>query len=268
MKNIIKIKNLTDILRLCHPPTYVIKKEKLEDGVDGRLVAYSDPQSYLAEQYKILRTSLYSLLPENPPKTLLITSAQAKEGKTITCCNLAYTLAMDKSKKVLLVDADLRRPEVHKILNIKREPGFSDVLEKKANVEDLVKKPAVDNLFVLTVGSIADVSPSEMLLSANIKAVVDKLRSSFDYVIFDTPPVLNVTDACILGSICDAVILVVKAGATQKKIIQDAYNMLAEAHAKPTACVLTHVRLLLDSYHYYGKYKHYYPSTDQAKVKS
>lgn len=261
MKNTMKVSFLNDIMKMSSPPVYVTKFEKDRSGVDGRIVSYLDKRSYLAEQYKALRTNLYSMSAVSPIKTVVVTSAQEKEGKTITSCNLAYTISLDTEKKVVLIDADLRRPSVHDMLGIKKNPGFSDIIQGEADMDELIKEPVLNSLYIIPSGTIRSDS-SEMLMSVRIKEVVNRLKARFDYVIFDTSPVMSVTDSCILGAMCDAVFLVAKAGVTQAAILEEAYHMLVGAQAKPKAAILTNVRYLMDSYHRYYKYK-YYSSGDQ-----
>lgn len=260
------IENLKNMLKNWYNlPLYVIQQEKSADGVDGHVVTYVDKRSYIAEQYKVLRTNLYSISSEKPIKTIVVTSSQPQEGKTITSCNLAVTLSLDVEKKTILIDTDLRKPAIHNMFGIPRKPGFGDVLNGTANIEDFIKKPALGDLFLVPSGTI-HVNPSEILSSTRIKEIIDKLRAKFDYIIFDSPPVLNVTDSSILGSICDAVLFVVKAGVTQKSLVKEAFHMLTEAQAKPRACILTNVHFILDSYYYFYKYKYYkYASSESDK---
>ncbi|MFH1753646.1 MAG: CpsD/CapB family tyrosine-protein kinase [Candidatus Omnitrophota bacterium] len=238
------------------PPVYVVKKPKAANGVDGRILAYTDNNSTIAEQYRVLRTNLYSFSPEKPIKTILLTSSQSEEGKTLTSVNLAYTLSLDIGKKVILIDSDLRRPAVHKMLGCDRKPGFADILSGKADIEYFLSKPAFGNLHVIPTGTIVD-NPSEMLSSGKIKDLLEILKARFDYIIFDTPPVINVTDASVLGSICDAVFLVVKAGVTPKDMVEESYNMLKRAQAQPKATILTNVIIPIHQY-YRASYRYYY----------
>lgn len=245
---------LKKILDTINPPTYVIKKPKSKDEVDGHVVAYTDRTSYVAEQYRALRTGLYSLSTEKPVKTITITSSQSGEGKTTTCCNLALTLAADTEKKILLVDGDLRKPELHRLLKLSRKPGFSDVLTNKTDIKDFFKKPAIENLYVMPSGSIIS-NASELLRYTKLKKLISDLKLQFDYVIFDTPPALNVTDSSVIGSLCDGVILVVKAEVTQKNMIEDAFSILKNAQASPLGFILTNFRV--PPYYAY-RYKQYY----------
>jgi capsular exopolysaccharide synthesis family protein len=237
------------------PPIYIVRQAKGRDGVDGRVITYVDRFSHIAEQFKILRTNLYALSPENPIKTVIITSSHAWEGKTMTSCNLAASLSMDKEKKVLIIDADMRKPAVHEMFGIPQEPGFADILTGAVSIEKFTAKPAVGDLYIIPAGKIAD-DPAVILNQANIEPVISKLKTKFDYMIFDTPPVLEFTDASVLGAICDAVILVVKASATQEHALEEAFNMLSEAQAKPKACIITNAYTPSDSHYYFYKYKH------------
>jgi len=261
--NLFNLSDLKTLLKTYNPPSYIVKQERTEDGVDGRVVSYLDKSSYIAEQYKVLRTNLYSLAVEKPIKTLVVTSSQAQEGKTVTSSNMAFTLSMDKEKKVLLIDTDFRRPAIHNIFGIPRKPGFADILEGRVDIESFIAKPVIGDLFIIPAGTIQP-NPSELFISTKLKSVLDRLKESFDYIICDSPPVLNVTDASILGAVCDAVLFVVKAGVTQKNMIEEAFNMLSEAQARPKGCILTNVHFLLDSYYYFYRYK-YYKYTPEKK---
>ena len=252
--------NMSDFLKKLStysaPTIYVIKKAKNEKGIDGRIVSATDRHSYLAEQYKVIRTNLYSLSPQAPFKTIVMTSSQPQEGKSVTSANLSYTLSLDAEKKVVLIDADFRRPTLHKLLGIPRKPGFTDILNGKASLGEFTKKPNVENLYVIPSGTLMP-SPSEFLSSVKMKGLIEELKAKFDYVIFDTPPVINVTDSCILGSICDCVLLVARVGVTPKNMIEEAFTMLKHAQAKPKACILTDNTIPI-YYYYMSRYKYYY----------
>lgn len=248
------IESLMKVVKKYIPVDYIVHQTRGADGVDGRVVAYVDRYSHIAEQYKVLRTNLYSLSPGKPIKTIVITSSHAWEGKTVTCCNTAVTLASDKEKKVLLIDADLRNPSVHSMFGIPLDPGLAEILEGEESVETFIKKPAVGDLYIIPAGTFAG-DPLEVLNPAKVEPLIAALKPKFDYIVFDTPPVLEFTDACILGSLCDAVFPVVKAAATQAPALEEAFNMLIEAKAKPTACILTNAYTPLDSHYYFYKYK-------------
>jgi capsular exopolysaccharide synthesis family protein len=247
-----KLSDIKRLIKVYYPPPYVVKLDRSPDGVDGRIVSYTDRASHIAEEYKVLRTNIYYLSPDKSMKTILITSSQAQEGKTITACNLAITLSMDAEKKVLLVDGDFRRPGVHGMLGISGKVGFYNVLDGESDIENFSSKPALGKLYVMPAGTVK-ANPSEILISTRIKEVIDKMKAKFDYVIFDSPPVLSVTDATVLGSLCDAVFLVVKANVTQRAIIEEAFNLLGEAKANPKASILTNSSAILDTHYYFRR---------------
>lgn len=246
--------DLRKIIEEISSPSYVITKPKSEDGIDGRIVAYVDKTSQIAEQYRILRTNLYSISTEKPVKTIVITSSQSGEGKTTTSCNLAMTLSWDTKKKILLLDGDLRKPEVHALFNLPRKPGLSDLILEKCETADLTAKPSIGNLYVIPSGSTIT-NPAEVLSYPRFKALIAEFKARFDYVIFDTPPTLTVADSTIIGSLCDGVIFVVKSEVTSKDIVTETFHLLKNAQAKPIACVLTNFHA---PFHYYFKYKSYY----------
>ncbi|MBN1353362.1 MAG: CpsD/CapB family tyrosine-protein kinase [Candidatus Omnitrophica bacterium] len=252
--------NIVDILKKIDkfftPPVYVMSKKGDDAKADARLVTYYDKYSYVTEQYKVLRTNLYSLSPQSPIKTIVITSTQAQEGKSVTSCNLAYALSLDSDKKVLLVDADFRKPAVHKVFKIPRKPGFIEVFKGEADIENFIKKPVLDNLYIITSGTIIS-NPSEFLSSLKMKNYIERLKEKFDYIIFDTPPVINVTDSSILGAMCDCLLMVVRMGVTPKNMVEEAVTMLKHAQAKPKACILTGASIPF-YYYYMGRYKYYY----------
>ena len=231
---------------------YVIDIPESAEGIDGHIVSYVDKESRLAEQYKVLRTDFYFLSPEKPLKTVVITSSQPEEGKTITACNLAVSITLDANKKVVLIDGDLKRASVHRIFNIKRKPGFVDLLEGTVDPEYFFKEPVIENLYVIPAGTLSE-NPSEKLNTEKIYTVLDKFKKNCDYLIFDSPPVLDATDASILGTLCDGVLLVVKANVTPKKSIKEAMEHLNNAHVKPKGCILTNVKARLAYDYYYHK---------------
>ncbi|MFA6635877.1 MAG: CpsD/CapB family tyrosine-protein kinase [Candidatus Omnitrophota bacterium] len=252
---------LKDIVgKYVFPTAYVAEKEKRKDGIDGRIVSIVDKESYQAEQYKVLRTNLYSMSPEAPIRTVALTSSQEQEGKTITSCNLAASISLDAGKKVILIDADLRRPAVHRMFGIQRDPGFAHVISGDVDIEHFTKTPSVENIYIIPAGT-PEGNPSEMLMSEKMKHIIGELKQNFDYILFDTPPVMSVTDASILGAMCDAVFFVVKSGVTQASLAEEAYNMLVGAQARPKAAILTNVSDILDLRYYRYKYKQYHRDT-------
>jgi capsular exopolysaccharide synthesis family protein len=230
-----------DLISRLTPPVYVVRGAG-PDGLDSRLVAYTDKDSDIAEQYRMLETYLQaftnSIGGNKLFKSIVITSSLAQEGKTITCCNLAMTLAAGGEKKVVLVDCDLRSPDIHTKFGMDRTPGLSDIVNGNFSVAKIAKSRACGNLYVLPAGSETP-GVYEFLRNQAMKSLFEELKSSFDYVIIDTPPVIPVFDSRIVGEMCDAVILVARSGATSKNSVKEAFRLLHAVQLKPIGCILT-----------------------------
>jgi exopolysaccharide transport family protein len=225
------------------------------------LVTQMRPQSQMAESYRALRTSLLLSSLGAPPKVIMVTSARPQEGKTTTAINSAIVLAQ-KGVRVLLVDADLRRPSIHKTLGMGPRSGLSNVLTGNSTLEQAIApSPILPNLFVLAAGS-PPPNPAELLASSNMKDVLNELREQFDHVVIDTPPTLSVTDAVVLSPRVDAIILVIRSGQTTKQALRRARDILTQVNAHVTGVLLNAVDLTSPDYYYYyeyqGKYSQYY----------
>jgi polysaccharide biosynthesis transport protein len=225
------------------------------------IVTQARPQSQMAESYRALRTSLLLSSLGAPPKVIMVTSARPQEGKTTTAINSAIVLAQ-KGVRVLLVDADLRRPSVHKTLGLGPRSGLSNVLTGSATLEQTIAvSPVLPSLFILPAGT-PPPNPAELLASTNMKQVLDQLREQFDHVVLDTPPTLSVTDAVVLSPRMDAIILVIRSGQTTKQALRRARDILMQVNAHVTGVLLNAVDLRSPDYYYYyeyqGKYTEYY----------
>jgi capsular exopolysaccharide synthesis family protein len=225
------------------------------------LVTQVRPQSQMAESYRALRTSLLLSSLGAPPKVIMVTSARPQEGKTTTAINSAIVLAQ-KGVRVLLVDADLRRPSVHKTLGMGPRSGLSNVLTGNATLEQAIAtSPILPNLFILAAGT-PPPNPAELLASSNMKDVLNELREQFDHVVIDTPPTLSVTDAVVLSPRVDAIVLVIRSGKTTKQALRRARDILMQVNAHVTGVLLNAVDLTSPDYYYYyeyqGKYSQYY----------
>ena len=240
--------------------SYVTKPRRDQHEIDPRVVTATDVQSHIAEQYRSIRTNISSLSPEKPVRSFLITSSLRGEGKTISACNLATAFSQEVDKKTILVDADMRKSNIHRVFGLKKEPGLSELLTGKADLDDFIKKPVVENLYIISGGK-APANPVELLGSKRMKQMHERLREEFDWVIFDIAPILAVTDAGVLGSILDGSIMVVKAGKTQAVDVERAYSLLLEANAQPIGSILTGVITYIPYYLYRYRYMyshHYY----------
>jgi succinoglycan biosynthesis transport protein ExoP len=219
------------------------------------------PQSQMAESYRALRTSLLLSNLGAPPKVIMVTSARPQEGKTTTSINTAIVLAQ-KGVRVLLIDADLRRPSVHKTLGMGPRSGLSNVLTGSANLQQTItSSPILPNLLILPAGT-PPPNPAELLASSNMRDMIAELRQQFDHIVIDTPPTLSVTDAVVLSPCADASILVIRSGQTTKQALRRSRDILMQVNAHVAGVLLNAVDLTSPDYYYYyeyqGKYNHYY----------
>jgi exopolysaccharide transport family protein len=221
------------------------------------LVTQVRPQSQMAESYRALRTSLLLSNLGAPPKVIMITSALPQEGKTTTSINCAVVLAQ-KGIRVLLIDADLRRPSIHKTLGMGPRSGLSNVLTGSATLEQTItRSPILPNLSVLPAGT-PPPNPAELLASTNMRDVLEELRGQYDHIVVDTPPTLSVTDAVVLSPRADAIVLVIRSGQTTKQALRRSRDVLLQVNAKVSGVLLNAVDLSSPDYYYYYEYKSKY----------
>ena len=232
-------------------------------------VTYCRPKSEAAESYRALRTSILLSSFGAPPKVILITSALPQEGKTTVSTNSAMVLAQ-KGGRVLLVDADLRRPGVGKALGIKTSAGLSTVLSGVDKFEDaIVPFPQLPNLQILPAGPVPP-NPVELLGSSVMKDYIARWRDEYDHIIIDTPPCLSVTDSVVLSVDADRVILVARSGQTPKAALRRASELLMQVNARVMGIVLNafNMRSADGYYYYYGsKYASRYYQQDNEEEK-
>jgi succinoglycan biosynthesis transport protein ExoP len=223
-----------------------------EEAVE--VVTQVHPQSQMAEAYRALRTSLLLSSSGAPPKVILVTSALPQEGKTTTSINTAVVLA-HKGVRVLLMDADLRRPGIHKILGLGPRVGLSNLLTGSAELQQVVtRSPMLPNLVVLPAGT-PPPNPAELLASPDMHDLIERLRNQYDHIVIDTPPALSVTDAVVLATRADAVVLVIRSGHTTKQALRRAREILGRVNAKVTGVLLNAVNLRSADYYYYYEYQ-------------
>ncbi len=235
------------------------------------LITQARPQSQMAESYRALRTSLLLSNLGTPPKIIMVTSARPQEGKTTTSINTAIVLAQ-KGVRVLLIDADLRRPSIHKTLGMGPRSGLSNVLTGSVTLDHAISRsPILSNLFVLPAGT-PPPNPAELLASSNMRDLLNDLREKYDHIIIDTPPTLSVTDAVVLSQRVDAIILVIRSSKTTKQALRRSRDILMQVNARITGVLLNAVDLTSPDYYYYyeyqGKYhdSYYREDADTAEV--
>ncbi len=213
-------------------------KKKLENDSNRFIISSINQASIVTEQYRTIRTNLEFQMLDSKLKVLLVTSAEAAAGKPTLLANLAVVFAQQE-KRVLLIDADLRRPTVHVAFQVDNRVGLTTVLSKQIEVEQALQPTRiVRNLAVLTAGPTPP-NPAELLSSNSMKDLISRVSQSFDVILIDAPPVVAVTDAQILSRITDGVIVVAKANQTKKANLNLAKKRLNQVQANILGCVLT-----------------------------
>lgn len=219
------------------------------EGYAHALIAATNPRAPEVESYRVLRTNIQALSNDQPLCSILITGPGPSEGKSVCVANLAIVMAQ-AGLKVVLVDADLRRPVQHEIFNLKNEPGLGDaLLLLNPKIDHYLLDTDIDNLLLLPSGSLPE-SPAELLGSESMEFVIEELKSYFDIVLFDGPPVLPVADALILGPQVDGLILVSEAGRTRKGDLRDAIEELHRTQSSILGVVLNRVSPRKSNYYY------------------
>lgn len=211
-------------------------------------------RSHVAEAYRTLRSSIGFAAVDGALETLMVTSPSKGEGKTVTSLNLAIAMALD-GKSVILVDADLRRPNIHKQLRIPQGPGLTDVLVGQKEPDQVLTETEVPGLRVMTSGPIPP-NPAELLNSQPMDRIIESLREIADIVIFDSAPCIPVSDSIVLSSKVDGVVLVVHAGETKKAAVKHTREMLDRARARTIGLVFNKVPQRSGGYYHY--YYYYY----------
>ena len=232
-----------------------------------RLITHLRPKSPISEAYRSLRTQIQYAKTESPIKSILVSSPGPGEGKSTSVTNLAIAMAQMGSKTIL-VDADLRRPVLHSLFGVKRENGLSNYLIGKSGLDEIVKATEIENLSLITTG-ILPPNPSEMLGSKRMQELVKELVELYDYVLFDSPPIIAVTDALVLAPWMDGVILVLRSGKTDRDAAVRAQELLTNVNARLIGALLNDVSAsyMYGSYYYYYYYYYYYGTEDGKKVK-
>jgi polysaccharide biosynthesis transport protein len=236
--------------------TYAASKQRrrmrmTQPGLNRELIVHEMPTSGIAEASRSIRTNILFTAPDKPYKVILITSAAMGEGKTTVACCIAIAMAQT-GKRVVLVDCDLRRPRLHRIFKKPSETGLTAALVEDV-LEEHTEETDIPNLSVYVAGPHPP-NPAELLQSERFKAVLKRLSGKFDYVILDSPPVLAVTDAAVLSTLVDGVVMVTRAFQTRKELAQHAVRRLTDVGAHVAGVVLNAVNLTKDEYKYSYQY--------------
>lgn len=276
------VRSADDVERMLHLPALAVipsagglSRRRLFGGkanADGALmqpgvILSGQSRSPVAEAYKQLRTSILLSAAGRAPKTLLVTSGKPGEGKTTTVINTAISLA-DTGARVLVIDADLRRPMIHNVLQVVNAAGLSTALSRDMNEQDilaLIDQPLGTKLHVMTSGPIPP-NPAELLGSNQMKQLLELLEPHFDHVVVDSPPVTSVTDAVLLASLVDGVVLVVHGGHSTRELARRTRQLLRSVNARIFGVVLNNVKARDDDYYYSGYYNKPYGEASTGSV--
>jgi len=233
---------------------------RVKPGDDGRtddLVVLHQPKSVVAECCRAIRTNLLFMSPDKPLRSILITSAGPQDGKTTTAIDVAIAMA-ESGSRVLLVDADMRRPRVHKALGLAEGLGLSSLILGEGRLEQAIRRTELPNLHALTCGPIPP-NPAELLHTEAFAALFKRMVEGFDRVVIDSPPVSAVSDALVLSTLVDGTVLVVKAGHTTRDAARRAVRSLADVKARLLGAVLNDLDTQDQRYGgYYYAYGYYY----------
>lgn len=241
------------------------RQHSIPEVKEIELVNHLHPDSSLSEEYRTVRTSVLLSHAEKPPKVIGFTSAIAQEGKTSTVVNMAISFAQ-LHERVLLVDADLRKPRLHRLFSLRNVSGLTAFLTGKAPLKDVIHKTHIENIWVVPSGPVPP-NPAELLNSKMMKDLLEEASQIFDIVLLDSPPVLAVIDPVIISSIADSMVMVIRAGKTRRKPLLAAVEELKRARASIIGVVLNAANLSNGGYSYsrYYRYNQYgaYKREDQ-----
>lgn len=243
-----------------------LHRKESNGDIKRHLITVEDLKSTVTEAYRSLRTNIQFVDLENKNKCLMITSSGPGEGKSTTAANVAITLAY-ADMPTILIDADLRKPIIHTLFGLEQEPGFTNYIVSDMPLSGVIKHTSIKNLDVLTAGIIPP-NPSELLSKPKVDALIKELKKHYSYIIFDTAPVLPVTDPAILGSKVDGSFIVVELGQTTIEAVSRAYSLLTNTKTNVYGVILNKISMTVGRYGRYYYYYHYDKYYHQKKKKN
>ncbi|HPQ70317.1 MAG TPA: polysaccharide biosynthesis tyrosine autokinase [bacterium] len=265
------LKSIDEVERVIRKPVYGIipripdyrKEPEAARPVSANLVTHYSPKSPISEAFRTLRTNIHFADPDQQLTSLLITSAGPSEGKSTIVSNLALTFA-NTGRRTLLLDCDLRKPNVHNIFETQRDPGLTNVLMKESSWKDVLRETKIPNLYMIPSGPIPP-NPTEMVGSQGMKDLIEQFKTEFDLILLDSPPVVAVTDAAILSVAVDATLLVVELGRSRASGVNRAIDLLEKVKANLMGIITNNIS---SGYKYdYGYYSYYYYYAESGQKK-
>jgi succinoglycan biosynthesis transport protein ExoP len=267
------VKTPEDVEQLIRLPSFGMvpeisheRRKRLESrsSYPVELITHGHPKSMLSEAYRNIRTSILLSFSEKPPKKIIITSPNPAEGKTTTVINTAIALSQTGAK-VVIIDADMRKPRIHNIFSEEDGIGLSNFLSGRGDLGSIIKKTEIPNLFYIPSGPIPP-NPSELISSNLFKSMMQSLGDGFDHIVLDSPPVLGFADSIILSTNVEGVILVTLGGKTPRETLQRAKEVLYQVNAKILGVVINRVNIQRSEYgYYYYRYQYYYGKEGKKK---
>jgi len=240
-------------------------KQPLSGGnSNSGLITLDSTKSIVAESFRSLRTNLQFAVLEKRGRVFHFTSTMQGEGKTTITANLGVTLALMGSR-TLIIDLDLRKPRIHHIFGISREPGITHLLAGKSDLKEIIRPTATEHLYVIPAGIIPP-NPSELLSQQDLSDFLDKIKKEFDYILIDSPPVLPVTDSLLLGRLADTSFIVIKLGETSFPAVEQAIKQLRSVNVNIAGAIINKIKPTA-GYGYYHNYYHYYYGDESPEEK-
>ncbi|MFV9646189.1 MAG: GumC family protein, partial [Desulfobacterales bacterium] len=259
------LKQYLNIPDLGPVPLFAAENKGNPKGRTSDLIVLHSPRSTASESYRGIRTNILFSTAESVPQVILVSSAGPREGKTITAANVAITMAQAGSK-IIILDCDMRRPEIHNLFGATRDRGMSNILVGVDNIGEIIQSTKIPDLDVITSGPIPP-NPSEMLGSKRMESLIVALRKKYDHILIDSPPVTAVTDAVVLSKSADGVIMVIRTGDMARQIVKNGIGQFNNVGAHIIGAVLNGIDLSSSkySYYYYQYYRYYYGEDGEKK---
>lgn len=235
-------------------PSIPVMNKITSHNINNKLIVITAPDSYEAESFKLLRAQILFAKNREKPKIIMVTSAMPGDGKTFVAANLAASIALGIDEHVLLVDGDLRRPNLHKMFGISNKSGLHEYLKKEKDLSELLIKTSINKLSFLPAGS-APHNPSELLASGDMKSFLEEVRERYDdrFIILDTPPSQIMAESNVMSNFVDGIIFVIRESMTPRDMVRKAINALGKDKILGTV-VNAHSQLQKSQEEYYGRY--------------
>lgn len=253
-------RDTSDLLPEVEQPAESNLTNPMVNGYDAEVVVHHDRGGAITEQYRAIRTQILARARNRSLQTHVLTSSAPGEGKSVSTINLGVTFSELKNHKTLLIEGDLRRPSFQRLFHKQYTPGMLQLLRGEiTDIDEAVHPTVYGNLHFIPAGGHDHLHSTELLTSPRMSQILDRLKDRYDHIFIDSPPVVSVTDAAILGAMCDQVLLVVRLYKTPVEVVDRAKRLLRANNCEVAGVILTHMRVHMPRYLY--KYGYYYGSS-------